>query len=74
MTKQVGCPTEVTLDVISPRGSRVRRVLDETRVAGLSSAAWDGRDDAGRSVTAGIYFVVLRSSGEVTQTKVVRLP
>ncbi len=65
-----------TVDVFDLRGARVRRLLDdEERVAGPSSAAWDGRDDAGRSVGAGVYFVVLRAGVDAeARAKIVRLP
>jgi hypothetical protein len=64
----------VTIDVLDLRGARVRRVLDEEKGAGRSSAAWDGRDEAGRAVAAGVYFVVVRSGEARDRAKVVRLP
>ncbi len=63
----------VAIDVLDLRGARVRRVLDETRAAGPSSAAGDGRDEAGRAVAAGVYFVVIRSGDARDRAKVVRL-
>jgi flagellar hook assembly protein FlgD len=33
--------------------------------------AWDGRDDAGRSVPTGIYFVRVTVSGQSTAAKIV---
>jgi hypothetical protein len=62
------------IDVFDLRGARVRRLIDEERESGPSSAAWDGRDDAGRAVAAGVYFVVLRAGGATDRAKLVRLP
>ena len=64
----------VTLDLYDLRGARVRRLLDETRPAGPSSIAWNGRDDDGRTTATGVYFAVLRSGDAVARTKLVRLP
>ncbi|NNF05464.1 MAG: hypothetical protein HKN21_01760 [Candidatus Eisenbacteria bacterium] len=36
-------------------------------------ASWDGRDDRGRPVPAGVYFVQLRSEAESTTRRLVRL-
>ena len=58
-------PTDsaVTLEIYDIRGRRVR-VLERSRLAaGTHETAWNGRDDAGRSVAAGVYLVRLRSDG-----------
>jgi len=52
-------PGRVTLDVHDVRGARVRRLVDEERPAGRSSASWDGRDGAGRVVAPGVYLLRL---------------
>jgi flagellar hook assembly protein FlgD len=64
----------VTVDILDVRGARVRRVLDEARPAGPSAASWDGRDQAGRAVVSGVYFVVVRTGEASDRAKVVRLP
>ncbi len=58
--------TEV--EIFDVQGRRVRLV----RGPGLSGLAWDGRDDTGRRVPPGTYFVRRRDTGEAT--RVVRLP
>jgi hypothetical protein len=52
------------------RGRLVRKLVDEPRPAGLQGAHWDLRNDAGRRITAGIYFTRLRVAKE---EKVIRL-
>ncbi len=64
----------VTVDVFDLRGARVLRLLDEVRAAGPSSVVWDGRDDEGRAVPSGVYFVVLRAADADARAKMVRLP
>jgi len=65
----------VTLDVHDVRGARVRRLLaGEERLAGESTPVWDGRDDHGRAVPAGLYFVNLVVDGQEDRARLVRLP
>jgi 1,4-alpha-glucan branching enzyme len=53
----------VVLDVVDAAGRRVARVLDGTMEAGAHTAAWNGRDGAGRPVAAGVYFARLVVEG-----------
>jgi hypothetical protein len=66
--------THVLLDVYDLRGARLRRLVDEVRPAGASSATWDGRDDRGQAARAGLYFVHLVADGRADEARVVRLP
>jgi hypothetical protein len=45
------------------RGRRVRDLLDDRLEAGRHAAVWDGRDDAGREVAAGVYLAVVEHAG-----------
>lgn len=51
----------VSLRVYDGRGRRIRTLVDETMAAGNSIAIWNGLDDAGTPVSAGVYFVRLRT-------------
>ena len=42
---------------------RLLRSFDGTYAAGRHSIEWDGRDGAGRSLSAGVYFVRMRADG-----------
>ena len=48
------------------RGERVRTLIDGVRSAGRYEATWDGRDDGGRAVEPGAYFVRLEADGRST--------
>ncbi len=67
-------PGRAVLDLHDVRGALVRRLLDEDRPAGPSSVAWDGRDDNGRAVPAGLYFARFAGDGGTTSARLVRLP
>jgi len=48
--------SSVAIRLYDIRGRLVRTLEDGTRAGGEFDAAWDGRDDAGRSLPAGVYF------------------
>jgi len=57
----------VNLELLDLRGRRVRTLLDARLEAGPHTAAWDGRDDAGRALPGGLYLARLTTpAGAVT--------
>jgi hypothetical protein len=64
----------VELAVFGVDGRRVRRLVGWSLEAGPHSIAWDGKDDAGRSVPAGMYLFRLEASGRSWAGRTVRLP
>ena len=64
----VGHTRTVRLAVYNSLGALVRTLADEAMEAGLYTAMWNGRDDAGRSVESGAYFVRL-SAGDFTAVR-----
>jgi hypothetical protein len=62
----------VTLGVYDLAGRLVRVLRDgELRPAGRHIAAWDGRDDAGRAVPAGVYVCRLEAGMEIETRRMV---
>jgi len=41
--------------------------------SGVKTAVWDGRDNGGRNVSAGIYIYQLRASNQVQSHKMILL-
>jgi hypothetical protein len=64
----------VRLSVIDVTGRRVRHLESGSYPAGRHAAVWDGRDDLGRSVPAGLYFLQLQAGHQVRTTRIARLP
>jgi hypothetical protein len=62
---------EVSLVVYNALGQTVRTLANGQYPAGHHTAAWDGRDEAGRSVAPGAYFLRLRSEGQEALGRVV---
>lgn len=52
------------LKVYNLLGKEVRTLINEVRPFGKSSITWDGRDNAGRSVPAGIYVYKLTTHAQ----------
>ena len=63
----------VRLVVYDAAGRKVKTLEDGFRNAGPQQAVWNGRDDAGRPVSSGVYFARLKASGEVRMRKMVLL-
>ena len=55
--------TKVALRVLDPTGRRVRTLMQGDASAGSYTRVWDGRDDQGREVGAGVYFIAVSASG-----------
>jgi hypothetical protein len=58
----------VSLTVYDVRGRRVRTVIDENVPAGDHTARWDGADENGRRVAAGVYLYRIEA-GDWQETK-----
>ena len=58
----------VELSVLDPSGRRVRRLYRGTLDGGAHTATWDGEDEAGRRVAAGVYLSYLKA-GALSSTQ-----
>ncbi len=59
----------VTLDVYNVNGAHIRTIQDQPESEGHHSAFWDGRNDDGLLVSAGIYFYRVAVNGKIIGTK-----
>jgi photosystem II stability/assembly factor-like uncharacterized protein len=66
---------DVVLFIADPAGRVVRRLEDGDvlRTAGPHQVEWDGKDDAGRDVPAGVYLYVLHAGDQHEMGKLVRV-
>jgi uncharacterized repeat protein (TIGR01451 family) len=63
----------VRLDVFDLGGRRVRSLVSGASPAGRHATAWDGADDDGKRLGAGIYFAWLSAGKQHLVTRIVRL-
>ena len=64
----------IVVGVYDVRGARIRRVFAGALTAGSREFSWDGKDDGGRSVAGGVYFVRAgdgRAGGSEAVSKIV---
>jgi hypothetical protein len=62
---------DVTLEVYSADGKRVKQLATGHYPAGAHGVVWNGTDDAGQTVASGIYFYRLRAGTQVLTQKMV---
>jgi flagellar hook assembly protein FlgD len=61
--------THATLSILDVAGRRVRQVGDDAWDAGVHRLSWDGANQFGQRVAAGMYFARLKTSdGSRTQS------
>jgi FlgD Ig-like domain len=60
-----------SVKVYSPGGVEIRTLFEGALSSGRSEFRWDGRDDRGRAVAAGVYFAAARSSRGVSRRTLV---
>ena len=55
------------------RGRLVRTLVDEVREPGTYTVFWDGKDEAGRQVSSGVYLYRMKATDFVQTRKMVLL-
>lgn len=63
----------VRLSVHDAAGRLVARLVDAHGERGTHAVVWDGRDDRGRIVAGGVYFLRLERDGRTVARKLVRM-
>ena len=66
-------PSQVELTIYNLLGQPVAVLVQGPSAAGTFSVRWDGRDQAGRAVTSGVYLYQLRADGYTEVRKLLLL-
>ena len=62
-------PGFVSISIYDCRARRIRTLVREVREAGDHQIVWDGCDDHGRSVTSGVYHIVMKTDRKTVSVK-----
>ena len=62
-------PSDVNLTIYDLLGQEVKVLVSEMQPEGWYRVRWDGRDEAGRLVSSGVYLYRLSVEEEFLQTK-----
>ena len=60
--------SQVKLSIYNILGQHIKTLIDGYQKVGINKAVWNGKDQAGRKVSSGVYFYRLKA-GEFTQTR-----
>jgi hypothetical protein len=64
--------SRVSVQIVNLLGQRIRVLIDEqTMAAGEQQVVWDGRDDAGQTVSSGLYFYRIVADDQTVSEKMV---
>jgi len=70
---QIPADASVTLDVYNLQGQKVRTLLSKEQKAGYYSVVWDGRNEAGQTVSSGLYLYRVQAGSFVATHKMMML-
>jgi flagellar hook assembly protein FlgD len=65
-----GTRGSVTIDVVNATGSVVKSIYNGYAVNGINTAVWDGNNQMGKNVSAGIYYIRFVSGDMVETVKI----
>lgn len=60
---------EITISIYNIIGEKIRTLVDENFNSGSYTISWDGTDNSGQTVPAGIYFCRLKHTDKYTNRK-----
>ncbi|MFC1898318.1 C10 family peptidase [Candidatus Cloacimonadota bacterium] len=59
----------ISINVYNLKGQKVKQLVNEQLSAGQHSVVWNGKDDAGKDASSGMYFVDMKDEGKYTSVK-----
>jgi len=73
LTLTLPAPAVLGMEIFDVRGRKLRRIEDTYYSRGSTNLSWDGRDDAGRAVANGLYFLRVLTLGGTATARVTRI-
>jgi len=69
----IAAPAFVEIRIYNVAGQEMRTLVLERKDAGCHETIWNGRDNAGRELASGVYFLMLRTGNEMLSKKMILL-
>jgi len=69
LSYQLPAQSDVRLDIYNSLGQKVRTLENGRKAAGRYILKWDGRDDAGKPVTSGVYLYRLQAGKKFARSR-----
>lgn len=63
----------VRIDIFNLKGQLVKTLVEDSKVAGTHTVAWDGKDLHGKNAASGIYFCRMTAGADVSNRKLMLL-
>jgi hypothetical protein len=70
---ELGSAGQLGIEIVGVDGRVVRTLFDEYLAPGRHAVDWDGRDDGGRVVAAGVYVCKARFGSETVTHKIIHM-
>lgn len=64
---------DVTINILDINGRLVRHLMDTEGIAGKNTIHWNGTNDAGAILPAGIYTLVLKTGKNISNKKLIKV-
>ena len=64
---------KVTLILYDLKGSQIKTLINDRQIPGVKTLMWNGKNDAGKPVPAGIYLYTMASGNIITTRKMIFL-
>ena len=71
--KKVELAKKININIIDIKGSHIKQLAKSNKEAGEHLAQWDGTNDLGSYVSAGVYFFTIETESEYRARKMVLL-
>jgi len=62
---------QVLIEIFDSKGQRMKMLLDEYQVSGKHCVIWDGKDDNGQTIPAGLFFCTITIGGKTSFNKII---
>ncbi|RKZ22384.1 hypothetical protein DRQ16_02450, partial [bacterium] len=64
---------KVSIEIYNVSGRRVKELFRGYQKTGTHELIWDGRDEKGKKVPAGVYWIVVKGEGETGVRKMIKI-